>query len=72
MLCFQDRTFCNASCQTVDCRRRWTQALHEQAERWWNPEGKPDHGGAPVAFAGFHQGCPQYDPPPDPKPWPNK
>lgn len=58
MICYRDKTFCSASCLTVDCHRQFTADDRERAERWW---GKP---GAPVAFSDFSQRCAEYLPTP--------
>lgn len=66
MICFRDRAFCSARCATVDCARRWTAALQESADVWWNPKRDPLVGGAPVDFMNFAPMCTEYrQPDPD-------
>lgn len=47
MLCFRDKTFCDAPVHHPDCKRKWTPELQAEAERWWGD--KPN--GPPVAFS---------------------
>lgn len=54
MLCYRDMTFCSAKCATLDCRRNFTAKESAKARVWW---GGMD---APVAFADFKTGCPDY------------
>lgn len=56
MLCFRDMTFCNSDCTNTACPRHYGPDDKAAAEKWW---GKP---GAPVAFADFSGGCPDYKP----------
>lgn len=54
MLCYRDRTFCNANCKNIDCDDRLTPTIEASAERWW---GKP---GAPISVSDFSEQCPDY------------
>ena len=58
MICFKDKTFCNSPGCEGKCGRRWTQALHNEAVRWWNEGKTPEEPeeDPPVSFANF---CPQ-------------
>lgn len=58
MLCYRDMSFCADSdqCATVDCYRKLTDKVKQDAEAWW---GKP---GAPIAVMAFQDDCPAFDP----------
>ena len=57
MMCFRDRAFCTARCAQVNCSRRWTPQLQEEADTWWNPKDDPlMRDGAPVSWMNFRPG----------------
>lgn len=54
MICFKDMTFCSWPCANMDCPRQFTEADNQAAIKWWGSDE------APVAFADFHETCPDY------------
>ena len=58
MICYKDQTFCADSaegrCVNKDCWRFYGQEQRAEAKRWWGGDG------APVAFANFADGCPDF------------
>ena len=54
MLCFRDRTFCSANCDTSPCDRKLTKEVVNAASRWWGKEG------APIAKSDFSRNCEEY------------
>ena len=58
MICFMDKTFCSASCSTVECHRNWNDKLEEAAKVWWDSISDVP----PVAFSDFSDTCPSYRP----------
>ena len=54
MFCFRDTTYCDSPQCTGACGYQWTPELQAAAEKWWNPQNKPELvGKAPVAFSYF-------------------
>lgn len=58
MICFRDKTFCDAPCATLSCHRKFTAADRAAAAVWWS--GMP--GEPPVAFADFRAHCTDHRP----------
>ena len=56
MICFRDQSFCaeSAECANTECRRKWTDELAYQANRWWGGED------APVAFMPMRETCGKF------------
>ena len=54
MICYRDMTFCEASCGTTDCRRKFTEAEQAKAAAWWGDDNPP------VAFSDFSGTCDAY------------
>jgi hypothetical protein len=59
MLCYKDRTFCDAPCAAKSCRRKFTDADRAGAKRWW---AGISFGEPPVAFSDMSAGCADYRP----------
>ncbi len=58
MLCYKDRTFCNAGCAAKSCRDRLTPAVEKGARGWWGDcEGEP-----PIAMTDMRERCPDFRP----------
>lgn len=56
MICFRDRTFCNAKCSNTDCSIKLTQQVFKDAARWWGNDN------APIAIGDRSDGCTGYKP----------
>jgi hypothetical protein len=56
VICYQDRTFCNAACGTTGCDRRLTDDVWTRARKWW---GTYD---APVAISNMRASCLEFTP----------
>lgn len=56
MICFKDKTFCNAKCSNTDCSIKLTEQVFKDAGGWW---GDND---APVATGDRSAGCTGYKP----------
>jgi hypothetical protein len=56
MISYRDMTFCDGNegkCKAFEfCPRAYTDKERKDAEKWWNPHGEEEPGGAPVAFFG--------------------
>lgn len=58
MMCFRDRTFCNAACSCRDCGVRLTDAVRRAADAGWAGQRGP----APMSIAARSNGCPDFVP----------
>ena len=58
MMCFKDKAFCSAKCNTTSCSRNFTEKLRKESREWWSH----DPINAPVAFMDFRDGCEWYEP----------
>ena len=48
MMCYRDRSFCNANCTPIQpCVIQLTEQVKQDADKWW---GKP---GAPIAVSDY-------------------
>ncbi len=55
MLCYKDRTFCEAECANEKCSKKLTLLVKLDAEKWW---GKP---GAPIMTDDLSPHCPVFE-----------
>jgi hypothetical protein len=62
MICYKDRTFCNAFCGTVDCPLRYEKAIKEKAES----QDRFVREILPIAVGDLSKNCPAYMPPQEP------
>ena len=51
MMCYRDMTFCDASCGTIDCYRKFTEIDRLKAAAWWGGDNPP------IAFSDFSETC---------------
>lgn len=58
MICFRDRTFCNAACACFDCGTRLTDVVQHAADAWWTGQRGP----VPLSVADRSNGCPDFKP----------
>lgn len=58
MLCYKDKTFCNAPCAMASCSRKFTDQDKRDAKQWWGEMG----GEPPVSFGDLSRNCPSYVP----------
>lgn len=65
MICFKDKTFCNARCSNAACERRFDDDMWADAQKWWESFKSEDP--PPVAFSNFRDdaGCPGWRAPND-------
>lgn len=56
MICYRDRTYCQAACANNDCNSKYTEQVIADAEQWW---GSPS---APICVADLSLNCPAYKP----------
>lgn len=56
MICFKDRTFCNAKCSNTECSIKLTDQVFKDAAVWWG------NNNAPVAMGDRSHGCTGYKP----------
>lgn len=61
-LCFKDRQFCSAECFNTACSRNLNDKVRDEARRWWGDLP----GEAPIAMANMSEGCPHFQPSPEP------
>jgi hypothetical protein len=54
MISYKDMTFCNSSCGNIDCYRKLTPQVVNDAEVWWGGEG------APIGISNLAPICAQY------------
>ena len=57
MICYRDRTFCEACCGTRSCPRMLTDEVRAAARRWWGSDDPP------ITVADLHQTCSAWTPP---------
>jgi hypothetical protein len=62
MICYKDRTFCNAFCCNVDCPLRYEKAVIEKA----NSQDAFVREVLPIAVSDFSGSCIYYTPPQEP------
>ena len=55
MICYQDRTFCNACCNNQECPRKYTEQIRIDANKWWGEDG------APIAFSDYSYDCDEWE-----------
>jgi len=53
ILCFRDRTFCDANC-SAECAIKLTESVLKDAEEWWGDKS------APIAVSDFSDSCETY------------
>jgi hypothetical protein len=58
MICYRDRMFCSAICDTTWCDRNFSPAVAAKAEEWW--KGFKSDRPVPVQFRDLHVGCVEY------------
>lgn len=61
MICYRDRWFCSALCETKQCSRNFTDEVQAQAAEWW--KGFKSERPCPVDFKNKAATCPDYRPP---------
>lgn len=61
MMCYKDKTFCQASmdnrCKMSDCYRFFSENDRINSRKWWNHD--PDN--APIAVSDFSNDCSDYE-----------
>ncbi len=58
MICFKDRMWCSAICDTTWCDRNFTPKQEKLANDWW--DGWKTDRPAPVQFRDLHKTCGEY------------
>lgn len=59
MICYRDRAFCSAICDTTWCDRNFSPAQQAKAEKWWETFKMPEKA-VPVQFSPLHVTCVEY------------
>lgn len=63
MICYRDKAYCSAICETHQCDRNFSPTVKAQADAWWKGFGMPERA-VPVQFSGrFRDFCGEYRPP---------
>jgi len=60
-MCYRDRAFCNARCDTTWCDRNFTDEQRARADKWW--AGWKIDRPCPIQFKPLHVRCVEYRPP---------
>ena len=61
MICYRDRAFCSAICETKQCDRNFSPEVKAKADEWWAlfKSDRP----CPIHFRDMSKGCSEYRPP---------
>lgn len=58
MICYKDKSFCTAICDTKQCDRNFNADIQAKADEWWATWSTP--GPAPISFYAYHRRCNEY------------
>lgn len=56
MICYRDRTYCDAPCPVSDCDRLLTPDVERAARAWWGSESEEP----PIAVADLRATCARF------------